>query len=291
MISELRTRYLTQPHEVSIETLALCNAACIFCPYPTLTRKGTQLSMETITHLIEQMRNWTEPFFISPFKVNEPLLDARLFEICAGIESQIPQARLRLFTNGQPLTSRHVDWIADLKRVEHLWISLNSTDPQEYGQLMKCSYSVVERNLDELHARVVRGDFSHPVVLSRVIQGNVTGMTPVSNALSDQDVVFHRACLRRWPRFTTRLIKRDGWLGHVTPSDPRVPRIPCARWFELSITAEGAAVLCCMDGKGEYAQGDVTRQSLLEIYNNPFLTKCRQSSVREGIEPCQRCSY
>ncbi len=291
MIDELRARYMTQPREVSIETLALCNAACVFCPYPTLERQGARLSNEVIATLIAEMGDWTEPFFVSPFKVNEPLLDPRLEKLCWTIDTMCLQARLRLFTNGQPLIQRHVEWIANLQRVEHLWISLNSTDPQEYGQLMKCSYSIVERNLDELHARVVRGDFPHPVVLSRVVQGNPRGTTPISNALSDGDVLFHRRCLARWPRFSTHLIKRDSWLGYITPGDTHVPRRPCMRWFELSITAEGKAVLCCMDGTGEYPQGDVAAQSLREIYNNPFLTACRKASVRQGIEPCQTCSY
>jgi MoaA/NifB/PqqE/SkfB family radical SAM enzyme len=276
---------------VSIETLALCNAACIFCPYPTLERQGAKLDTGVINRLIEQMQDWREPFFVSPFKVNEPLLDARLPHICQAIEHQCPQARLRLFTNGQPLVSRHVEWIADLKRVEHLWISLNSTDPHEYGRLMKCSYHLVAGNLDELHHKVTRGDFTHPVVLSRVIQGDSTADTSPQRLLSDADANFHRECLARWPHFHTHLIKRDAWLGYVSPSDPRVPRRACGRWFELSITAQGKAVLCCMDGQGEYVQGDVATQSLLDIYNNVFLTKCRHASVREGIEPCQSCSY
>lgn len=290
-MEELRDRYMTQPHEVSIETYALCNAACVFCPYPTLERKGSKLEDGLIYRLIDQMAEWREPFLISPFKVNEPLLDVRLADICRTVERQIPLARLRLFTNGQPLVRKHIEWIAKLKRVEHLWISLNSTDPDEYGRLMKCSYHIVAHNLDELHRRVAGGEFPHPVMLSRVVQGNPRGDTPISNALSDADVTFHRQCLRRWPRFTPVLIKRDSWLGYVVPGDGQVPRRACARWFELSITAEGQAVLCCMDGKGEYSQGDVHDQSLLAIYNNDFLTACRKASVREGIRPCQTCSY
>ncbi len=297
-LTNFRFNYHTQPHEVSIETLALCNAACVFCPYPTLERKGTRLATAVIDDLIDQMSEWREPFFVSPFKVNEPLLDVRLQEICQSIEKRCPNARLRLFTNGHPLVSQHVGWIADLHRVEHLWVSLNSTDPQEYGQLMKCSYSNVASNLDELHIKVKRGEFRHPVVLSRVVQGGPMTITPsaagrasVGDSFSDQDVNFHRSCLARWPLFSTYLIKRDAWLGYVSPTDPRVPRRSCDRWFELSITAQGKAVLCCMDGKGEYEQGDVTQHSLLDIYNNPFLTRCRQAITREGIEPCQTCSY
>lgn len=285
----LPSTYAIQPREVSIETLALCNAACIFCPYPTLARQGVQLESTILYRLIDEMKDWRQPFFISPFKVNEPLLDVRLKDVCQTIASSIPLAMLRLFTNGQPLATKQIDWIEALPvgRVEHLWVSLNSTDALEYGKLMKCSFSIVLDHLNELHNRVVKGTFKHPVTLSRVIQGG-----PQGQVLGDADCVFARDILVRWPRFHTHLIKRDSWLGYVTPSDLRVPNHACARWQELSITAEGKAVLCCMDGKGEYVLGDVHTQSLLEIYNSAACRQYReQLNRRGGLAPCATCSY
>lgn len=293
MIDTLRQRYMTQPHEVSIETLALCNAACTFCPYPTLERKGARMPDAVIADLLTQMTSWTEPFFISPFKVNEPLLDTRLQGICERIAWEIPKARIRLFTNGHPLTERHLDWIAALPagHLEHLWISLNSTDPTEYGQLMKCSYSMVHERLHALHARVAKGQFPHPVVVSRVLQGSDTALSPAARVLREADARFHRDVLAQWPRFQSFLIKRDAWLGYVAPSDPRVPNTACSRWFELNITAEGTVVQCCMDGQGDYTYGDVTQQPLLEVYNSAEYRKFRERASRRGIDPCQTCSY
>lgn len=290
----LAQRYLNQPHEVSMETLALCNAACTFCPYPTLERKGARLRLDAINDMVEQMSAWTEPFFISPFKVNEPLLDVRLQDICQDIIEKVPNATLRLFTNGQPLTARHLDWIAALPagRVAHLWISLNSTDPTEYGELMKCSYSIVHNHLHALHARVQRGTFPHPVVISRVVQGDGHALTPTARLLCERDASFHRDVLAQWPRFQSMLIKRDAWLGYVAPSDPRVPNTPCGRWFELSITAEGKVVQCCMDGQGEYVYGDVAQQSLLDIYNSTAYRGFRERASRKTAgAPCAQCSY
>src|SRR5262249_27338104 len=40
-LARLRRRpYLDYPQEVHIETLAMCNATCTFCPYPTMDRQG-----------------------------------------------------------------------------------------------------------------------------------------------------------------------------------------------------------------------------------------------------------
>lgn len=277
----LRQRYASQPMEVSIETLALCNAACTFCPYPTLERQGTRLSTDLIIHMIGQMKHWSEPFYVSPFKVNEPLLDTRLADICYAIEQELAQAKIRLFTNGQPLNERALEWIGALKSLDGLWVSLNSCDAQEYGELMKLSYDITARRLDRLHRGIVEGTFPHTVTVSRVVS---------DNAQSNLD--FMRSVARRWPRFLPVLIKRDGWLGYVEPSLNRVPQSPCGRWWELNITAEAKAVLCCMDGKGEYVLGDAAAQPLLDIYNQPYLQDRRaQQRTREGINPCARCTY
>jgi radical SAM protein with 4Fe4S-binding SPASM domain len=150
----------------------------------------------------------------------------------------------------------------------------------------------VYENLHRLHARVVRGRFAHPVVVSRVLQGDPHGVTPAQQRASDRDIGFHRSVLAHWPRFESVLIKRDAWLGYVAASDPRIPDTPCGRWFELSITAEGKVVQCCMDGKGQYIYGDVTKDSLLDIYNRPTYRFFRESTSRKRSgSPCSGCSY
>lgn len=275
----LRAHYLDQPYEVSFETLALCNAACTFCPYPSLERKGTVMDDITIDSLIEQMREWPHPFYISPFKVNEPLLDKRLARICRSINTYIPHASLRLFSNGSPLTTNRIHEIDGLSNVVHFWVSLNSHDPEEYQRLMSLDFHHTARNLDRLHTLVMQGYFRHPVVLSKV-----------SRASREND--FHQYCNHRWPMFQVRIIKQDGWLGYVPPRDPAIPEAPCQRWFELSILATGIVSLCCMDGQGSFPIGNIREQTLLEIYNAPLWRDRRERMIsRREVHPCDTCTY
>lgn len=281
-----RSAYIDQPMEVSLETLALCNARCTFCPYPTLERKGTKMSDALIARLIVEMSRFEHPFFFSPFKVNEPFLDARLPHICERFEEWCPKGRLRLFTNGSVLTDYNVYWVSRLERVEHLWISLNSTDPDEYEIIMGLNYEKTARKLDRLHDESVvyaltAKQWTIPVVLSKVADDD-----------GEKNLRFWRDCQARWPRFRPCIIKRDGWLGYVSPANAFIPDQPCSRWYELSILATGKVALCCMDGTGEFAIGDCVQQSLLEIYNAPSYRERRLGIVsRKRYEPCQRCTY
>jgi len=281
MLDHLRQHYYDQPHEVSIETLAQCNARCTFCPYGTLGREGTRLPDAVLERLIQEMGRWRLPFFVSPFKVSDPLLDPRMEWLCHEIELKVPQAKIRFFTNGSMLTERHLEWLAKLKHLSGLWISLNSCDAIEYERLMGLKYATTARRMGVLHTWMRDGRFPHKVTVSRVMSGTAA-----------DDVTFRDTVRSTWPCFEPFLIKRDGWLGAVLPSSLEIPRRACERWYELSIDATGTAALCCMDGKSEFALGRVPEQTLLEIYNQPHL-KARRLSVltREGIEPCARCTY
>ena len=265
---------MDQPHEVSIETLAQCNARCTFCPYPTLERIGTKMSDELIDRLIEEMAAFKRPFIFSPFKVNEPLLDKRLIPICESFNERAPHGYLRIFTNGAPLTDANIEGIAKLKNVRHLWISLNSHEPEEYERLMGLKFEHTAKRLDRLHA----SKFPHPVMLSCVGFPNEP---------------FRRYCYERWPKFDSMAISKSGWIDYTDPQISEVPDTPCSRWWELSITASGVASLCCMDGEAAYPIGNVEKQTMLEIYNAPAWRERREKllSRKDAGAPCATCTY
>jgi len=78
-----RSAYMDFPKSVHLETFAKCNAACVFCPYPQLERKDVKMSDQMIDKIITDLQDIPDEheFDISPHKVNEPLLDKRLFDI------------------------------------------------------------------------------------------------------------------------------------------------------------------------------------------------------------------
>lgn len=276
--------YLHQPREISIETLALCNAACRFCPYPTIDRHGAKLDDTTLLHLIEQMKHWTEPFFVSPFKVNEPFLDKRLLSFCGWINNDLPLAHLRIFTNGSRFTNNNVQELLALKKVEHIWVSLNDVDPDRYKWLMQLNFNHVAEKIDILHTAWLR-KIAQRVVISRVAE--VDRVIEVTRRREFEDYVW-----KRWPGFVAFHIKRDGWIDYTQPGSELIPKTPCSRWWELSIMANGVAALCCMDGTGKYSIGNVHESSLYEIYNTPTMVRRRLAMMnRDKIEPCNRCTY
>lgn len=275
-MNELLLReFMNRPFEVSIETLAMCNAACEFCTYPNLARIGTKMPDELINRLIDEMATWDAPFMFSPFKVNEPLLDVRLFDILEQFNERVPKGFVRLFTNGSALGTANIRKLPNIKNLEHVWVSLNSVDPVEYTKIMKLPWKRTADNLDALH-----DSFDGPVVLSRVA------------GTYNQNRDFVTYCNQAWPKFQAVVIKRDGWLGDIAAPVAQIPDTMCSRWFELSVTAAGIVSLCCMDGHAKFPIGDLNTQTMLEVYNDPAWRQRRETKMsRKQVFPCSTCSY
>lgn len=278
-----RSHFMDYPSEVAFESMTLCNAACQFCPYPSLERKGEKMPDELIDKLIEDLKAIPDniPFTISPFKVNDPFLDKRIFSICEKINRELPHARLRLFTNGTPLTEANLRKVVPLKNLHHLWISLNHHEKEAYEPLMGLSYDKVRAKLDLLHKAVEDGWFPHEVVISRVGDG------------SEDDANFMVFLHETYPRFKPWVIRKGDWVGDIDTGDMSTPPVGCTRWFELSIMATGEVALCCMDGEGKYIIGDIRKQSVLDIYNDPGFRQMREKTATrlEAASPCDTCVY
>ena len=277
-----RSPYMDYPLEVHIETLTSCNATCSFCPYPTLDRIGTKMSDALIDRIIGDLEAIprTLSFGISPFKVNDPLIDKRIFDVCAQINRRLPNARPRLFTNGSPLTDAIIERVARNERLQNLWISLNEIEPETYQTVMGLPLARTLKCMDRLHCAVEAGRFTHPVIVSRV------------RDCGPADDAFVAFVQQRYPRFSTSVMPYASWAGQIVTAETlAIPPTGCGRWFELSIMSTGQVALCCMDGEGKHVIGNVTTENALAIYNQASYRRLRQdTATRLGAgSPCDRC--
>lgn len=277
--------YLNYPALVHVETQAVCNAACSFCPYPTLARKGTRMPDALIEKIIGDLARIPPevPFQFAPYKVSDPFIEARLMDILRDVNRRVPHARISLFTNGAALTERKIAELRGIANIAYLNVSLNFCDPDEYAKVMGIPFERTVQRLDALHEAKSAGEFLPPVRLTRVTVDRAS------------DLAFMEWTARRYPAFGTVVAPRNDWIGEVdgARTSTAVPDAPCHRWFDLSITATGQVAMCCMDGEAQYPKGDVNTHSVLEIYNQPFLLdlRTRLISRRAAGAPCNRCTY
>lgn len=262
----------------------MCNAACGFCPYPDLDRKGTRMPDSLIEKIIADLEAIPAhvPFLFAPYKVNEPFLDARLLDILARVNERLANAAICLFSNGSVFTERSLSRLGRLRNIEYLVISLNECEPGPYEALMKLPLARTLDRLELLHGKVAAGDIRFPVTINRVMDG------------SEADTRFLAWGRERFPAFRTTLSLRKDWNRQVDEQTAfdSAPDLPCTRWFDLSIMATGAVTICCMDGTGEWTIGDAGESDLLAIYNTPKQRAIRmQAKSRLDVESCRNCTH
>lgn len=276
---------LDYPAIVHLETLASCNAACSFCPYPTLERKGVRMPDQLIAKIIDDLAGIPKDvrFQLAPYKVSEPFLEARLFDILELVNRKLPNANISIITNGSPLTEKKIAQLSRVLNLSYINVSLNFDNPEEYEAVMKIPFARTVERLEMLHRKHAEGVITCRVRLTRVATQR------------DDDLAFAHWARANFPRFQLDILPRNDWIGEVSPPDgPRsVPDAPCHRWFDLSITATGVVAMCCMDGAAKYPKGDVNTQHVLEIYNQPWLRDLRNTLVsrRTARHPCNGCTY
>jgi len=277
-----RKPYIDYPTHVHLETLAVCNGSCRFCPASTLKRRGTKMSDALIEKVLTELEQIPREltFQLSPFKVNEPLLDARLLGILRDVDRRLPNARITLTTNATPLTDEKINELSALINLDSIAVSLNECRKDAYEQAMGLSWDRVIDRLDALHAALDSRRLQRPVRLSRVGDG------------ASGDASFRRWGREHYPLFEICLLPPGDWLGQVEFDAGAVPKMGCKRWFELSITATGVVAHCCMDGRAQYPIGDINKQTVLEVYNSPDYRRLREKTVwRQHVEPCRRCTF
>src|SRR5208282_2124307 len=114
--------YMDYPLFVSVETLALCNAKCGFCPYPKMERQGTQMPDRLVDKIISDLKDIPRAisFRLSPFKVSDPFVEPRLFAIIGKINAELPNASIDLYSNGAALTPKKLDALSSVKNFQYL---------------------------------------------------------------------------------------------------------------------------------------------------------------------------
>lgn len=278
--------HMDYPKEVHIETTGRCNASCVFCPHSELERKNTDMTKELFNKIITDLKEIPNnvKFHISPFKVNEFLLDKDIFNKLEIINSELPNAYIRIFSNFNAATDETPIKISKVKNLSSLYISLNSLDEKEYKELMNLNLNRTINNIKALFEYNKINKFIDKITLLRVgdeTERDIDFQNDANNIFSEYK-----------DQFEILVLTRGEWIDFLKSKEKKLQNNPCLRWFEISITCTGKVSFCCMDGKCEYSIGDVNTQSILEIYNSNTYKEYRLNGYqRKFVIPCNGCSY
>jgi radical SAM protein with 4Fe4S-binding SPASM domain len=264
---------------IQIQTVSWCNRSCAFCPSGKFPVDKVFMSVAVYHRIIDQLQALNYTGRISPYLMNESLLDKRLPDLIAYTREHCPASWIAINTNGDALSER---------LLERLFAAgLNSLDVNAYDSPAQ-------------HAE-------HVALATRFVarHGDITFCTSYSNSFFQGDNiprstrVLNCRDMSYWePRFLAKLATPDlqNRSGNVPEARQVTAPLPlgCPRpWQQMYVNHRGEAVLCCNDWRFEVIMGDTAQATLGEIWMNDKYQKYRRNLQQKNraMPLCATCDY
>ena len=254
----------TAPDHVQIQTITGCNAKCIFCPNGDTRRNipaghlmGWDLYRSTVDQCLEMgIRRY------SVYLMNEPMLDRELAERVAYISARIKKPQyVKVTSHGGLLTERMAKGLLD-SGLNKLKISVQSLDPDTYRNIMGLSLAKTLKNIDRFLELKEKGGFKTPrleIVMVDSIQTH-DEIPRIRRYWQDRNIKLYIEPVEN--RAGQENIRKTAIGRHGLKSFSW-----CRRLMEqIYILYDGRMVQCCADWDQRSMMGDLTTNSLADIW-------------------------
>jgi radical SAM protein with 4Fe4S-binding SPASM domain len=287
-----RFPYTRFPEHVMVQTTTRCNAACVFCPYPTVSKelRHKEMTFTLFRKLMNECGRHEGIKGIMLFLMNEPLIDPQIIERINYAKEQNPNASINLSTNGCNLPPDLAERLAH-SYVDYIAISIHAQWPETFRQLTgRKDSEVVQRNV--VNFVEARNRVRPSIKLDIKLIG-------AQQFLTNEEVA---EAERFWQGHGVD--KVDVYLGHTNRAGNLAGTYKIARrtirgcgdgmpYHMAAIVSNGDVVLCCMDWRREVVMGNVNRQSLAQIWHSAERRRVMEQIQGEVDAPmdflCKRC--
>ena len=277
------------PSVLLIENTNCCNAHCVMCPREKLTRKPGFMAFELFEKIIREVSGARRKPVVHLHGFGEPLLDDMLPERIK-LAKAFGITHTYLVTNGSllfPKTSRKIIG-AGLDRMK---ISFYGTDDETYSRTMRgLDFQVALNNVRAFVKIRKEMKKKGPTLILQYLPQMTNGA-----ATKEFKAMWHSILDKRMgDRLNISSPDNFGGGRAYNPVGKKIVSVCFYPWSALSVLWDGKAVTCCMDYNGVQEVGDVTVQSVKEIWNGSVMCDIRKNFGRldySGFSTCQCCDW
>lgn len=294
---------LRTPYTLCIDPCNLCNFRCRFCAIQSgdaeLTFPKQLMSMELYRKIVDDIAAFPDPLKILRVNGNgEPLLHPEFPEMIRYAKEKGVAEFVEFLTNGSKLNPELNERLIG-SGVDRIRISVEEVSEEGYREMAgtDVDFDRLLANIKDLYERSSRAGGTCEIYIKTV---------DAAVATKEKEEAFYRLfgdiCHRIWidhviplwsgwddidDRFELQQIGGHGQALRKTTVCP----FP---FYSLMINPDGIVTACCADWQRKLVLGDLTRQSLLEVWNGePLRTFWIDilSGRKEQYEMCAQCRY
>ncbi|MDX1984669.1 MAG: glycosyltransferase [Bryobacteraceae bacterium] len=281
-------RDLEFPAEIQIETNTACNATCIMCPYPEVSKElpAGRMDLDLYQKILAECAADRTLWRIEPFLNNEPFTDTRMVDWIAMAKKMVPHAMVTVTSNGSLLLPKVTDRLIH-SGLDGIWFSFNGSTRETYEHIMGLSFDLVKKNIDYLLD-------VKPASL-RVFT-NMIETTPMKGEIAEN--------IRYWQSRgvqsgSSPLVNRAGNVKNFDdlnykPLSAKPVRVCELLYHKMYVGWNGDVLLCCMDWRRKVVLGNLRQQTIREVWNGEKYRRFRRLQEQQRVselELCNACTY
>lgn len=276
------------PKYLEIETVNVCNARCPFCTIDDWDRHSPAMKMDLFHKIADEIiEHRHEIRRVSLYRDGEPLLDKKLPERIAYLKAgEVPCVAI----------STNVSLLNETRATEILSAGID--------QVILSVDSLRKETFEKMRAGL---NFE-------TVRDNAIRFIELRDQLRPDTQIWMRMVADEdnhdeWPSYfefwkdklaqTDRLYKHSvhNWGGQLANGHKAMsyePTLPCvALWSLMVVFSDGRVPLCNVDYNNLHPTGDVSQQSIADIWRSKVMNHRRElhlTGEKACIEPCANCN-
>ncbi|MDE6055970.1 MAG: radical SAM protein [Lachnospiraceae bacterium] len=283
---------LDTPLVIQLETSGFCNLECKFCPCGDkdarkLFRQDI-MTEDLFDIFIEQCKAFPNKIkILRIIGVGEPLVNNNIASFVSKAKACGTFEKVEITTNGVLLDEKLSDALVEAG-LDVLLVSLEATNNERF-------YEITGKHVDVLELKKkLEYFFKHSKNTKLYIKTtdlSIVDMPGGDEAFLEEygeicDYIYVEKVIENWPEFHAGAVS-----GSVRYSEDvyKQRKQICVQPFKLlCVSANGDVMPCSVDWKRALLLGNITKTSLLDIWNGRKLNSLRCTLLK--MEPCNFCS-
>lgn len=277
------------PKYIEIQTCSFCNGQCIICPHRTVSKKLPQGIMND--KLFEKILDYVgnKKIGVIPYLNSEPFLDPKFIERLKLIMKKCRNAKIEISTNMSLLS------LIKMKELEKANVKIDDFRCSVFGFTKKThiimmpglDWSIVKTNLNNL---VKNKRLRKNIKEIKLVIINFQEVTKEDIKLAEDYCKQNKLIFCLWG-FMDRCSNVHNYSNNIYHQNTR----GCEQKRSLErmhITFDGKVILCCNDWRRQYIIGDITKESIGNIWISPKYIELRERINNPQLEApkiCKRC--
>jgi radical SAM protein with 4Fe4S-binding SPASM domain len=278
------------PIHLDIESTSICNLDCPMCPYPEMQIKKGNMTFDLFQQIIDQCDG--KVFDVLLHMYGEPLVNKEIFRMITYAKKR--GVRITSMSTNLTLLTREKAKQLIEAGLDKITLSFDGTDKETFEKVrLGANFEKCLDNLTGFLEVKQKLKAKNPFTVLQVIQ-----MRETEPGLKD--------FVQNYSKLPVDLLKIksfDTWAGQIEHKTEEMKpstyhrghtnddRKPCPLlWYYMSIRWDGRVVPCCRDYDNHEILGDITKQSLLNIWNGKRFQSLRREHLDGRYENSVLCA-